>query len=94
MFKEMLMDRRLFLRSATAFTALSAIEFTPWQTVSAFAREVEDFVRGPAVKDHPLQQISKHVWMIFSPDGFPTPGKSGNDVQHHLREYHQRLGGR
>jgi glyoxylase-like metal-dependent hydrolase (beta-lactamase superfamily II) len=71
------MDRRLFLRSATAFTALSAIEFTPWQTVSAFAREVEDFVRGPAVKDHPLQQISKHVWMIFSPDGFPTPENQG-----------------
>ena len=63
------MDRRVFLRSAAAFTALSAVEFTPWQTVSAFAREVEDFVRGPQVKDHPLRQVSKHVWMIFSPDG-------------------------
>jgi hypothetical protein len=42
-----------------------------------FAREVDDFVRGPAVKDHPLRQVSKHVWMIFSPDGFPTPENQG-----------------
>jgi hypothetical protein len=43
----------------------------------SFAREVEDFVRGPRVKDHPLRQVSKHVWMIFSPDGFPTPENQG-----------------
>jgi hypothetical protein len=49
----------------------------PWQTISAFAREMDDFVRGPAVKDHPLRQISKHVWIIFSPDGFPTPENQG-----------------
>lgn len=71
------MERRHFLRAATAFSALTAVEFTPWQTVSALAREVEDFVRGPVVKDHPLRQISKHVWIIFSPDGFPTPENQG-----------------
>lgn len=71
------MNRRHFLRTATALSALSAIEFAPWQAMSAFAREVEDFVRGPAVKDHPLQHISKHVWMIFSPDGFPSPENQG-----------------
>ena len=71
------MERRQFLRAATAFSALTAVEFTPWQTVSALAREVEDFVRGPVVKDHPLRQISKHVWIIFSPDGFPTPENQG-----------------
>ncbi len=71
------MERRQFLRAATAFSALTAVEFTPWQTVSALAREVEDFVRGPAVKDHPLRQIAKHVWIIFSPDGFPTPENQG-----------------
>jgi len=71
------MNRRHFLRTAAAFSALSAAEFAPWQTVSAFAKEVEDFVRGPAVRDHPLRQISKHVWMIFSPDGFPTPENQG-----------------
>ena len=71
------MDRRHFLRSFTAFSALIAAEFTPWQTIGAFAKEVDEFVRGPAVKDHPLRQISKHVWIIFSPDGFPTPENQG-----------------
>lgn len=66
------MDRRHFLRTAAAFSALTTAEFATWQAMSAFAREVEDFVRGPMVKDHPLRQVSKHVWMIFSPDGFPT----------------------
>ena len=71
------MDRRHFLRTAAAFSALTAAEFAPWQAMSAFAREVEDFVRGPRVKDHPLQRLSKHVWMIYSPDGFPTPENQG-----------------
>jgi glyoxylase-like metal-dependent hydrolase (beta-lactamase superfamily II) len=71
------MNRRRFLRSATAFSVVTAAEFAPWQDISALAREVDDFVRGPAVKDHPLQQVSKHVWMIYSPDGFPTPENQG-----------------
>lgn len=71
------MDRRRFLQSTAAFAALTAAEFAPWHDMSALAREVEDFVRGPAVKDHPLQQLSKHVWMIYSPDGFPSPENQG-----------------
>jgi glyoxylase-like metal-dependent hydrolase (beta-lactamase superfamily II) len=71
------MNRRQFLHSSAAFGALTAAEFAPWQTIQAFAKEMDDFVRGPAVKDHPLRQISKHVWMIFSPDGFPTPENQG-----------------
>jgi glyoxylase-like metal-dependent hydrolase (beta-lactamase superfamily II)/thioredoxin-related protein len=71
------MNRRQFLHRSAAFGALTAAEFAPWQSINAFAREVEDFVRGPAVKDHPLRQVSKHVWMIFSPDGFPTPENQG-----------------
>jgi glyoxylase-like metal-dependent hydrolase (beta-lactamase superfamily II) len=71
------MNRRHFLHNSAAFAALTALEFTPWHTISAFAREVDEFVRGPAVKDHPLRQVSKHVWMIFSPDGFPTPENQG-----------------
>jgi glyoxylase-like metal-dependent hydrolase (beta-lactamase superfamily II) len=73
----MLMNRRYFVRTAAAFAALAATEMAPWQAMSAFAREVEDFVRGPAVKDHPLRQVSAHVWMIYSPDGFPTPENQG-----------------
>lgn len=71
------MNRRRFLQHSAAFAALSALEFAPWQTIAAAAREVDDFVRGPAVKDHPLRQVSPHVWMIFSPDGFPTPENQG-----------------
>ncbi|MDD2884767.1 MAG: MBL fold metallo-hydrolase [Dechloromonas sp.] len=71
------MNRRQFLRSTAALSTLGAVEFLPWHTVSALASEVGDFVRGPAVKDHPLQQLSKHVWMIYSPDGFPTPENQG-----------------
>lgn len=71
------MNRRRFLHASTALAALTVTEFAPWQQVGAFAREVDDFIRGPAVKDHPLQQISKHVWMIYSPDGFPTPENQG-----------------
>ncbi|MBF1165915.1 MAG: MBL fold metallo-hydrolase, partial [Dechloromonas agitata] len=71
------MHRRQFFRAAAALGALSAVEFAPWQAVAAFAREVDDFVRGPAVRDHPLRQVSPHVWMIFSPDGFPTPENQG-----------------
>jgi glyoxylase-like metal-dependent hydrolase (beta-lactamase superfamily II) len=71
------MQRRRFLHSAAALSALALAEFSPWQRMGAFARELDDFVRGPAVKDHPLRQVSKHVWMIFSPDGFPTPENQG-----------------
>lgn len=71
------MNRRHFLRQTGALASLTALEFAPWQSVGAFARELDEFVRGPAVKDHPLQQVSRHVWMIYSPDGFPTPENQG-----------------
>ena len=71
------MNRRRFLQGSAALGVLTAAEFGPWQSINAFARELDEFVRGPAVKDHPLRQVSKHVWMIFSPDGFPTPENQG-----------------
>jgi len=71
------MNRRRFLQNTAALSLLSAFESAPWQAISAFAKEMDEFVRGPAVKDHPLRQVSKHVWMIFSPDGFPTPENQG-----------------
>ncbi len=71
------MNRRKFFQGSAALTALVAAELAPWQSINAFARELDEFVRGPAVKDHPLRQVSKHVWMIFSPDGFPTPENQG-----------------
>lgn len=71
------MKRRHFLKSASLAGGMLCAEFAPWQAINAFAREVDDFVRGPVVRDHPLRQVSPHVWMIFSPDGFPTPENQG-----------------
>ena len=47
------------------------------QSTAAFGRKVDEFIRNPAIKDHPLRQVSKHVWMLFSPEGFPTPENWG-----------------
>jgi hypothetical protein len=47
------------------------------QSTTAFGRKVDEFIRNPAIKDHPLRQVSKHVWMIFSPEGFPTSENQG-----------------
>ena len=43
------------------------------QSTAAFGRKVDEFIRNPAIKDHPLRQVSKHVWMLFSPEGFSPP---------------------
>ncbi len=48
-----------------------------WPEVQTFAANVQDFLVGPPVKDIPPVQLSKHVWMIFAPDGFPTPENRG-----------------
>lgn len=45
--------------------------------VRLFAQSVDDFLRGPAVKDHLPRQLSKRVWLIYSPDSFPTPENKG-----------------
>lgn len=71
------MDRRLFLKSSALIAATTATGLSSWNSINAFAKELDDFVRGPQVKDHALRQVSKHVWMIYSPDGFPTPENQG-----------------
>lgn len=71
------MNRRKFILGSLAGAAGLGAGAVPWAQVGAFAKEVEDFVRGPAVKDHPLRQLSPHVWVIYSPDGFPTPENQG-----------------
>ncbi len=48
-----------------------------WPEVQTFAADAQDFLIGPPVKDIPPIQVSKHVWMIFAPDGFPTQENRG-----------------
>lgn len=71
------MQRRRFIKQLSVASILLGLEAVPYAGLNAIARELEDFVRGPAVKDIPLKKISAHVWMILSPDGFPTPENRG-----------------
>ncbi|MFA7607022.1 MAG: MBL fold metallo-hydrolase [Rhodocyclaceae bacterium] len=43
----------------------------------AFASDLGDFIVGPPVPDIVPEQLSEHVWMIYSKDGFPTPENRG-----------------
>ncbi len=58
---------------ATAATCGVAL----WPEARLLAQQAQDFIEGPPVTDIPAQQLSAHVWMIFSPDGFPTPENRG-----------------
>lgn len=61
----------------TGIATVTAAAVAGWSSVRAFAAEVEAFVKGPPVPDQPLVQVGPHVWIIQSPDGFPTPQNQG-----------------
>jgi glyoxylase-like metal-dependent hydrolase (beta-lactamase superfamily II) len=48
-----------------------------WPEARLLAQQAQDFIEGPPVADIPPQKLSPHVWMIYSPDGFPTPENRG-----------------
>ena len=66
------MKRRQLLWASAALggTAL-------WPEARLLAQQTQEFIEGPAVAEIPAQRLSKHVWMIYSPDGFPTPENRG-----------------
>jgi glyoxylase-like metal-dependent hydrolase (beta-lactamase superfamily II) len=45
--------------------------------LAVLAQQAQDFVQGPPVNDIAPTQLSKRVWYILSPDGFPTPENRG-----------------
>jgi len=63
--------RQLLLASA----ALGGVAM--WPEARLLAQQAQDFIEGPPVADIPAQQLSSHVWMIYSPDGFPTAENRG-----------------
>ena len=67
------LQRRAFL--GTLATGIGALGM--WPDMQILAADVKDFLVGPPMKDIPATQISKHVWLIYSPDGFPTPENRG-----------------
>ena len=67
------MHRRRLLSALAAGTALVAgLSEGP-----ALAIQMHDFIAGPPVPDRAPIQLSPRVWMIESPDGFPTPENRG-----------------
>jgi glyoxylase-like metal-dependent hydrolase (beta-lactamase superfamily II) len=48
-----------------------------WPEARLLAQQAQEFIEGPPVADIPAQKLSPHVWMIYSPDGFPTPENRG-----------------
>ena len=65
--------QRRHLLTATAAAGATAL----WPEARLLAQQAHDFVVGPPAKDIPAQALSKRVWMIYSPDGFPTPENRG-----------------
>lgn len=63
--------RHLILASAALGSAAL------WPEARLLAQQTQEFIEGPPVADIPAQQLSAHVWLIYSPDGFPTPENRG-----------------
>ncbi|MGQ9371032.1 MBL fold metallo-hydrolase [Azospirillum sp. ST 5-10] len=73
-----IMIRRRVLGGAVLAAAAGAVaRLFDGTAVGALAADVEAFVKGPPVPDLPVRRISPHVYVIPSPDGFPTPQNQG-----------------
>lgn len=66
------MKRRQLLLASAALGSTAL-----WPEARLLAQQAQDFIEGPPVADIPAQQLSKHVWLVYSPDGFPTPENRG-----------------
>jgi glyoxylase-like metal-dependent hydrolase (beta-lactamase superfamily II) len=66
------MKRRDWLMTGAALAGTAL-----WPEARLLAQQTQDFIEGPPVADIPAKQLSPHVWMIYSPDGFPTPENRG-----------------
>jgi glyoxylase-like metal-dependent hydrolase (beta-lactamase superfamily II) len=60
-----------------AGVAAGAASLALWPEARLLAEQVSDFLEGPPMPDIAPQQLSRHVWMIFAQDGFPTPENRG-----------------
>jgi glyoxylase-like metal-dependent hydrolase (beta-lactamase superfamily II) len=45
--------------------------------MQGFAQQAQDFIMGLPMVDIAPKQISRHVWIIYAPAGFPTPENRG-----------------
>jgi glyoxylase-like metal-dependent hydrolase (beta-lactamase superfamily II) len=65
--------RRRLLGATMLTVGASAL----WPEMQGFAQQAQDFVVGPPMYDIAPKRLSKHVWVIYAPDGFPTPENRG-----------------
>lgn len=70
------MSRRRFLQMGAGSLATAGIIATAPQ-ITAFASDLNDFLKGPPVADIPPVQLSENVWMIHAEEVFPTPQNRG-----------------
>lgn len=73
---ELPMQRRRWLGWA-AGSGLATAGLAVVPEVRVFAQQMQDFIEGPPVPDIAPQQLSRHVWMIYAEDGFPTQENQG-----------------
>ena len=66
------LSRRGWLAASAVWAGAMAV---PEATL--LAQQARDFIEGPPVPDIAPTRLSQRVWMIFSPDGFPTPQNQG-----------------
>ena len=67
-----MMKRRQWLIAGAALGGAAM-----WPEARLLAQQTQDFIEGPPVADIAARQLSPHVWLILSPDGFPTPENRG-----------------
>ena len=68
-----LMSRRRWLSAAALALPVAGL----WPDVHVLAQQAQDFITGAPVPDIAPQRVSPRVWMIYAPDGFPTPENRG-----------------
>ena len=68
--------RRQWLRAATGL-GLGAASLAMVPEVRLFAQQLQEFIAGPPVPDIKPEQLSRHVWMVYAKDGFPTQENQG-----------------
>ena len=66
-----MLTRRRLIGGGCLLLAATAPELT------LVAQQARDFIVGPPVPDIEPTRLSERVWMVFSPDGFPTPQNLG-----------------
>lgn len=64
-------------RRRTLLGVAPLIRYDLFADMAWAAGDHDDAIKGPAIRDQPLRMLSPHVFMIESPDGFPTPENQG-----------------